>query len=345
MPDLPPEQFDEQRTSARKRPGANNTARLIAVVAGIAGILLCGLVPLLPVNQTNATISWPQAPGADGFVSDVTAPLVSGAPRTLDVSIPCAAVGTLPDEGGLVFSTIPERGIDASRNGLFVRANSDVVFVAFRDSVAAAAPRAEVDAGACSTLNIWANAGEVGADFVGLPGAAGTLAPERKPQVAGLFTELQVPPQPGLSAVVDIDTRFISSPSTLKLAVMVLGVACVIASIIALALLNRRSAHAVRHAWRRFTRVGLATWLADLGVIGTLSVWHVIGATSSDDGYNATIARISGEAGYTANYFRYFGASEAPFDWYQSVLAQLAAISPHGVWLRMPATLAASRPG
>ncbi len=340
MPDLPPEQFDEQRTSARKRPGANGTARFIAVVAGIAGILLCGLVPLLPVNQTNATISWPQAPGPDGFVGDVTAPLVSGAPRTLDVSIPCAAVATLPDEGGLVFSTIPERGIDASRNGLFVRANSDVVFVAFRDSVAAAAPRAEVDAGACSTLNIWANAGAVGADFVGLPGATGTLAPEKKPQVAGLFTELQVPPQPGLSAVVDIDTRFISSPSTLKLAVMVLGVACVIASIIALALLNRRSAHAVRHAWRRLTRVGVATWLADVGVIGTLLVWHVIGATSSDDGYNATIARISGEAGYTANYFRYFGASEAPFDWYQSLLAQLAAISPHGVWLRVPATLA-----
>ena len=65
-------------------------------------------------------------------------------------------------------------------------------------------------------------------------------------------------------------------------------------------------------------RVGLATWLADVGVIGTLLVWHVIGALSSDDGYNLTIARVSGEAGYVANYYRYFGATEAPFDWYQS---------------------------
>lgn len=243
MPDLPPDRFDEQRTSARKRPGAIGTARIIAVVAGIAGILLCGLVPLLPVQQTTATIAWPQAPAADGFVSEVTAPLVSGAPRSLDVSIPCRAVATLGPEGGLVFSTIPERGIDASRNGLFVRANADVVFVAFRDSVAAAAPRADVDAGACSTLHIWADAGEVGADFIGLPGAAGTLAAEKKPQVAGLFTDLRVPPQPGLSAVVDIDTRFISSPTALKLAVMVLGVGCVLASIVALAWLNRRSAH------------------------------------------------------------------------------------------------------
>ena len=57
---------------------AAGTARLIAVLAGI-GILLCTLVPLLPVNQTTATINWPQTVGSDGFVSDVTAPLVSGA--------------------------------------------------------------------------------------------------------------------------------------------------------------------------------------------------------------------------------------------------------------------------
>ena len=52
-----------------------------------------------------------------------------------------------------------------------------------------------------------------------------------------------------------------------------------------------------------------ARWLADVGVIGTLLVWHVIGAISSDDGYNLTIARVSGDAGYTANYYRYFGAT------------------------------------
>ena len=85
----------------------------------------------------------------------------------------------------------------------------------------------------------------------------------------------------------------------------------------------------------------MATWIADIGVIGTLLLWHVIGAISSDDGYNLTIARVSGEAGYTANYFRYFGATEAPFDWYQSVLAQMASISTAGVWMRLPATFAA----
>ncbi|MGB8506014.1 MAG: arabinosyltransferase, partial [Mycobacterium sp.] len=123
---------------------AHRIARLIAVVAGLAGIVLCGLVPLLPVKQTTATILWPQGPGTDGNVSDVTAPLVSGAPLALDVTIPCTAVATLPRSGGLVFSTIPAAGTDASKYGLFVRANADAVVVAFRDSVAAAAPRTAV---------------------------------------------------------------------------------------------------------------------------------------------------------------------------------------------------------
>src|SRR5690348_16998146 len=104
----------------------------MAIAAGIAGVVLCALVPLLPVKQTTATILWPQGP-----VGNVTAPLVSGAPLALDVSVPCRAMASLPASGGLVFSTIPPAGSDASKHGLFVRANADVVVVAFRDSVAA----------------------------------------------------------------------------------------------------------------------------------------------------------------------------------------------------------------
>ena len=320
---------------------AHRVARLIAVIAGIAGVVLCGLVPLLPVNQTTATIAWPQAPGADGLVSDITAPLVSGAPQALDVSIPCRTIATLPAAGGVVLSTNPPGGIEASRNGLFVTANADAVVVAFRDSVAAVAPKSAVMSSACSNLHVWANAGSVGADFVGIPGATGTLAAEKKPQVTGVFTDLKVAAQPGLSARIDVDTRFITSPTALKLGVMVLGVICVIASIVALAVLDRRSGRRVRDAWRRFWRAGVSTWIVDIGVVGTLVLWHFIGAISSDDGYNLTIARVSADAGYAANYYRFFGATEAPFDWYQSVLAHMAAISTAGVWMRLPATAAA----
>lgn len=317
---------------------SSRIARLVAILAGVLGVALCGLTPLLPVRQTTATILWPQGVGPGGLVGNITAPLVSGAPESLDVSIPCAAIATLPPAGGLVFATNPADGIDASRNGLFVRANADSVFVAFRDQVAAVAPRAKVASGACSTVRAWANPGAVGADFVGIPGATGTLPPDKKPQVTGIFTELKVPVQQGFSARIDVDTRFITTPAALKLAVMVAGTACVIASILALTVLDRRRRIGPLPGARHYL---LRHWPADVGVIGTLLLWHAIGAISSDDGYNLTIARISGEAGYATNYYRYFGTSEAPFDWYQSVLAQLASVSTAGIWMRIPATAAA----
>jgi len=320
------------------RAQSSRIARIVAVLAGVLGVALCALTPLLPVRQTTATILWPQGVGPGGLVGNITAPLVSGAPEALDVSIPCAAIATLPQAGGLVFATNPADGIDASRNGLFVRANTDSVFVAFRDQVAAVAPRAKVASGTCSAIRAWANPGAVGADFVGIPGATGTLPPDKKPQVTGIFTDLKVPVQQGLSARIDIDTRFITKPTALKLAVMVSGVACVISSIVALMVLDRRRRIGPLPGARRHL---LWHWPADAGVIGTLLLWHVIGAISSDDGYNLTIARISGEAGYATNYYRYFGTSEAPFDWYQSVLSQLASVSTAGVWMRLPATAAA----
>ena len=178
------------------RSDSTRIARLVAIIAGVLGVLLCALAPLLPVRQTTAAILWPQGQGPGGAVGDITAPLVSGAPEALDVSIPCSAIATLPAAGGLVLATNPADGIDAARNGLFIRATTESVFVAFRDKVAAVAPRAAVASGACSTLRAWANPGSVGADFIGIPGATGTLTPDKKPQVTGIFTELKVGAHP-----------------------------------------------------------------------------------------------------------------------------------------------------
>ncbi|OCB21242.1 arabinosyltransferase [Mycobacterium malmoense] len=330
--------------------------RLVAAIAGLVGLLLCALVPLLPVKQTTATVLWPQGT-VDGHVAQITAPLVSGAPRALDISIPCAAIATLPAGGGLVVSTLPTGGIDAGKNGLFVRADKDLVVAAFRDTVAAVAPRPAVAAGACSVLHVWADAGASGAEFVGIPNAAGTLPSEKKPQVGGIFTDLKVPAQPGLSARIDIDTRFITAPTALKQLAMGVGALAVLTAVIALAALDRRSRgggalinwrspiawlsrYRPRARWSSWRRVGLATWIADAGVIATLLLWHVIGATSSDDGYNLTIARVAPKAGYIANYYRYFGTTDAPFDWYLGLLSRLASVSTAGVWMRLPATLA-----
>ncbi len=75
-------------------------------------------------------------------------------------------------------------------------------------------------------------------------------------------------------------------------------------------------------------------------MLATLLLWHVVGATSSDDGYNLTIARVAPKAGYLVDYYRYFGTTDAPFDWYLGLLSRLASVSTAGVWMRLPATLA-----
>ena len=322
----------------------------------MVGLLLCALVPLLPVKQTTATVLWPQGT-TDGRVTQITAPLVSGAPLALDISIPCPAIATLPAGGGLVVSTLPSNGVETGKNGLFVRADKNLIVVAFRDTVAAVAQRSAVAGGACSVLHVWAGTGGAGADFVGIPGASGTLPSEKNPQIGGIFTDLKVPAQRGLSARVDIDTRFITTPTAIKKIVMVVGALAVLTAIVALATLDRRSRggdtlinwrspiawlsrYRPHEHWVTWWRVGWATWLTDVGVVATLLLWHVIGATSSDDGYNLTIARIAPKAGYVVDYYRYFGTTDAPFDWYLGLLSKLAAVSTAGVWMRVPATLA-----
>ncbi|MBY0442872.1 MAG: arabinosyltransferase, partial [Mycobacteriaceae bacterium] len=227
-------------------------ARLAAVLAGAIGVMLCAVVPLLPAKQTTATIIWPQGTTAGGGITEITAPLVSGAPQALDITIPCSVIASLPTSGGLVLSTLPSNGVDTGKNGLFVRANKDDVIVAFRDTVAAIAPRTMVAASTCSALHLWAHPGGVGASFLGIPGASGTLSGEKKPQFGGIFTDLKVPAQAGLSARIDVDTRFLLRPTAIKEIGLLAGALAVLVAIIALAVLDRRSGHTLaRHQRRR----------------------------------------------------------------------------------------------
>ncbi|WP_231750959.1 TetR/AcrR family transcriptional regulator, partial [Mycobacterium sp. NAZ190054] len=53
-----------------------------------------------------------------------------------------------------------------------------------------------------------------------------------------LLRALVAPLVEQLRARIDVDTRFITTPTALKLAVMVLGVLCVVAAIVALAVLD-----------------------------------------------------------------------------------------------------------
>ena len=50
-------------------------------------------------------------------------------------------------------------------------------------------------------------------------------------------------------------------------------------------------------------------------------------------------ARVAGEAGYTANYYRYFGVPQDPFGWHFQVISAMTDVSVAAPFMRLPAFL------
>ncbi|OZC57949.1 arabinosyltransferase [Rhodococcus sp. 06-470-2] len=303
------------------------TARLVAIVTGIIGAVLAIATPLLPVQQDVATLSWPQS-----SFGSVNAPLVSYSPVDLEATVPCSAASALTD-GGTLVSTAPIAAAKTEQKALIVRVDDGRLQVLLRDRVLAETPVSELS-GNCA-LTVSSNATNT---IVDLDGEAITVDGDIRPQVVGVYTDLTAPVD-GLTVRADIDSRYSSSPTAFKLLAMIVGALAVIASLFSLHRLDgmdgRRHRRFLPSRWKSITGV-------DAVVVGVLVLWHFIGANTSDDGYLLNMARVSENAGYMANYFRWFGVPEAPFGMpYYDMLAALAKVSTASIWMRLPATIAA----
>lgn len=321
-------------------PGQNvRVTRWVATIAGLIGFILSIATPLLPVVQTTAQLNWPQ----NGQLNSVTAPLISLTPVDVNVTVPCSVVRALPPEGGVVLSTAPKKGKDAALNALFVVVNGKRVDVTDRNVVIASAARDQVASPQCQRIEITSTKAGAFATFVGLndpagkPISGGFPDPNLRPQIVGVFTDLSGPAPAGLKLSATIDTRFSTTPTTLKLAAMVLAIVSTIVALIALWRLDQLDGHRMRRLipanWRTFT-------LADVTVISAFVLWHVIGANSSDDGYILGMARVADRAGYMSNYFRWFGSPEDPFGWYYNLLALMTHVTDASLWMRLPDLIA-----
>ncbi|WAC91778.1 arabinosyltransferase domain-containing protein [Mycobacterium sp. Aquia_213] len=309
--------------------------RWVATIAGLIGFVLSVATPLLPVVQTTAMLNWPQS----GQLNSVTAPLISLSPVDVTATVPCDAVHGLPPEGGVVLSTAPKKGKDAALNALFVVVNAKRVDVTDRNVVIASASREQVESAQCQRIEITSTRAGTFATFVGLtdptgkPLGGGFPDPNLRPQIVGVFTDLAGPAPPGLRFSATIDTRFSTTPTTLKLLAMVGAILATIVSLVALWRLDqldgRRMHRLIPTRWKKFT-------LADAAVIFGFVLWHVIGANSSDDGYILGMARVADRAGYMSNYFRWFGSPEDPFGWYYNLLALMTHVSDASLWMRLP---------
>lgn len=306
-------------------------------MSGVLAALCAVLAPLLPVREDRATLDWPQPQSVN-----VDAPLVSYVPLDLTVSIPCAAFRELPS--GTVVSTVPADAPGASAKGLLAKVTDEAgarrVSVLQRDIPLLSAPIAEI--GGCTALTVNSTASATDTEFTGVARADGTpfrnsVGGDIRPQVVGVYTDLDRSQLADARLHANIDSRFSSTPSPLKLAAIIAAVVLTLVALVCLHLIDtadgRRPRRFLPAHWWRFK-------IADAVVLGTLLLWHVIGANTSDDGYILNMARASRHSGYMANYYRWFGVAEAPFGWPYEVLAWMTRISDASWWMRLPSLLA-----
>ena len=340
-------------TSVTDAGRSYRTARTVAVVTGLLGALLAIATPFLPIKQTTAQLNWPQ----NGVLESVTAPLIGYVATDMTITVPCQAAAGLAGPANVnrtvLLSTVPKQAPQAVDRGLLIeRANNNLVVVV-RNTPVVVAPMSAVLGPDCQRLEFTAQADRVTAEFVGLTQAVSPAntgddpdAPLRgerggydfRPQVVGVFTDLTGPAPPGMEFSATIDTRYSSAPTVLKLVAMILGVLMTLASLIALHVLD--TADGVRHHRLLPPRWWSITGL-DALVAAVLVWWHFVGANTADDGYILTMARVSENAGYMANYYRWFGTPEAPFGWYYDLLALWAHVTTASVWMRLPTLLMA----
>nr|WP_264025570.1 arabinosyltransferase domain-containing protein [Mycolicibacterium pyrenivorans] len=307
----------------------------MAAIAGLLGALLSVLVPVLPVVQSTATLTWPQ----DGRLDNVTAPLITLTPVDLQATIPCSVIANMDQSGGVVLATAPPQARDATLAGMVVTVTAQRVDVVVRNVVIASVSRARMADSGCQLVEISSSAAGTYATVVGLSGTdglplrTGYADPNLRPQIVGVFTDLTGPTPPGLELSATIDTRYTTTPTLLKLAAMFGGIACTLIAVLALWRLDRLDGRRIQRlipaSWRRFDA-------ADVTVLVVSVVWFVAGAGSSDDGYQMGMARVAGHAGYMSNYFRWFGSPEDPFGWYYNLLALMSNVSTISLWMRLP---------
>ncbi|OFT59430.1 arabinosyltransferase [Corynebacterium sp. HMSC05H05] len=302
-----------------------------ATVAGLIAFVLLLLVPFLPVKQTESSVSWPQ----NGSVASVNAPLISLAPQQLDVTVPLSAIDELREGQSLLLGTLPEGSPKASDRGFFVTSPDGGLVVSSLNEVLLQLTPAQV-AKLPDDAKLEAHLAH-DLTTVEIPGtnyAEEDDEEDYRPQLTGIYTELKDEQKlidAGLSARVDINSRFTSQPTLIKTLAMVLGLISALISLAALRKLDRPAP--------RLRRQGLKP--LDGLVAAVLGFWHIFGANTSDDGFLLTMARVAANTDYMANYYRWYGVPEAPFGSpFYDLLALMSQVTTASMWMRLPALFA-----
>ncbi|MGH3776244.1 MAG: arabinosyltransferase domain-containing protein [Pseudonocardiaceae bacterium] len=304
------------------------------MLVGLAGVLIALALPFVPVLADQTTVTWP-APGQPATSS--TALFAPYRPAELTATVPCSAIRAAASRG--LAATVLATGSDG--DGLVLTTGAGAARLLLNGRLVSTTPVAGT-ARDCATRVAAGPAATV--ITIGTPGDVRTinLAGELVPKVFAFSTELDPGQAAGMTVTARTASPFATSPSGIK---TLLIAAQLLAALVALRLLARRTADdrgrpddgpARTPSRRRWGTV----WV-DLGVLGVLAGWAIIGPLTDDDGFATTIARNAARTGNVGNYYRWWNASETPFALTHQLLAPLTEVSLAPLWLRLPSTVLA----
>ncbi|MFC7342414.1 arabinosyltransferase domain-containing protein [Saccharopolyspora griseoalba] len=324
---------DASATETNSRRPSTKRLKLFASVLGLLGTVLALSVPFLPVDYNVTTLKWPTAEGT----KDVSAPLVAYEPLWLKADVPCPAARSLDartNGPAVLLSTNPPNSDYGDITGMVLQVDNGQLTLLMKGQQLGSVA---LPAGDCSV--------SVNSTAYGLKATAGdetlvNIAGDRRPQVTGIFSSLDEARDDisGLSFQARVDTRYESQPTPLKLAAIAGAVLCFLGGLVCL---RRLDVRAGRRPPRWFATGWWRPTLRDVAVLGSLLIWWVIGAMTSDDGYILNIARARESFGYISNYYRWFGVPEAPFGWFYELYALWVKVFTATPWVRLPALLMA----
>lgn len=260
---------------------------------------MCALVfPFLPVAQDTAHITWPTG----GDTTAVNAPLVGYRALATRAEVPCATVRSLDsrtDGSALLLATVPSARAD-SGVGLRLSVRDGELVASLRGEQVArrALPQQGCGVGFHSDAgNTTLTVGDT---------TVYRTDDDVRPRIIGVYSDIDGDRDPatGLAVSITPDTRYQSSPTTVKTGIAVLGA---LAAFVCLFSVRRADAVFGRRAPRRTTGGRWRPTGRDLTVVGVLGAWVFIGPVTSDDGYILTMARVAEDAGYLTNYHRWYG--------------------------------------
>jgi hypothetical protein len=306
------------------------------VLAGLAVLALMSAVGALlaPVVVDDPVVSWPQAGEQP---RSTVLPLVPYRPSSLDASVPCATLAALNRRtgGGDALRTLPATAGPSSHSnhkdqpnrigqGLVVAVHHGIVQVTASGGMLL---RDVLPAGGC-TYRVLADAEGVRVLRDGVPRrSAGLLVPE----VSELATDAEgYGAAAGLAVSLHTDARYESTPTALKIGLLVLCAGAL------LALLGL--------AWRWWggqvvptqPRPGHFWGVADVVLVAVSALWVLLAPTNFDDPWYLLMARGAHDSGYVGNAVYMFNVTENPFVASQYVLQAWGAVGGWSLtWMRV----------